>query len=61
MLNSQFKARRLTLYRMTVRLSLLVSTQVTKSSICLVTKKAGSLIGSGPTLTCPCSMYWTAC
>lgn len=32
------------------------STHVTKSSNVLLTKKAGSLITCGPTLTCPCSI-----
>ena len=45
---------------MTVLLSLDVSTHVTKSSICLVTKNAGSVTASGPTLTCPCSTNFAA-
>lgn len=36
------------------------STQVMKSSMFLVTRKAGSVTASGPTRTCPCSMYVTA-
>ena len=43
-------------YPSTARLTLLSSTQVTKSSMFLLTKKAGSFTTSVPTLTCPCSM-----
>lgn len=39
-----------------LRLILLESTQVTKSSIFLVTRNAGSVTTSVPTRTCPCSM-----
>jgi len=38
----------------------LVSTQVTKSSVCLVISIAGSVAGLVPTRTCPCSMVRTA-
>jgi hypothetical protein len=54
------RGRGLTLYFWTCRLSLEVSTQVTKSSMFLVTRNAGSVIVSGPTRTCPCSTYVTA-
>jgi len=50
------KSSNLSLYFCTVLLTLLLSTQVTKSSIPLVTKNAGSVTTFGPTRTCPCSM-----
>eukprot|EP00045_Choanoeca_perplexa_P001412 m.19552 g.19552 ORF g.19552 m.19552 type:complete len:95 (-) comp10924_c0_seq4:320-604(-) len=43
------------------RLILELSTQVTKSCMRLVTKKAGSVIVLGPTRTWPCSTIFTAC
>jgi len=48
------------LYDMMVLLSFDVSTHVTKSSICRVTRKAGSVTVSGPTRTWPCSINLTA-
>lgn len=49
------------LYFMIVLFLALVSTHVTKSSICLVMSMAGSVIGWGPTRMWPCSMVLTAC
>ncbi len=46
---------------MTVLFLELVSTQVTKSSMFLVTSNAGSVVGVGPTRICPCSIVLTAC
>jgi hypothetical protein len=48
------------LYFMMVLFLALVSTQVTKSSNCLVTSIAGSVTGDGPTRICPCSIVLTA-
>ena len=75
----EYSAQTSSLYLAIVRLSLEVSTQVTKSSMCLydagiyqaesrrtkgdvyrVTRNAGSVIVSGPALTCPCSINFTA-
>ena len=54
------KSSLMSLYSITCFLIFDVSVQVTKSSMFLVTRKAGSIITSGPTLTWPCSMYLTA-
>lgn len=48
---SRASKRTSSLYFMIVRFLALVSTQVTKSSICLVTSIVGSVIGEGPTRT----------
>jgi len=58
--HSRSKSSSSSLYLAIVRLSLEVSTQVTKSSMCRVTRNAGSVIVSGPTLTWPCSTNFTA-
>ena len=47
-------------YSITCFLIFDVSVQVTKSSMFLVTRKAGSVITSGPTRMWPCSMNLTA-
>ena len=53
---SKSKSSNLSLYFSIFLLILLESTQVIRSSIFRVTKNAGSVMTSGPALTCPCSM-----
>ena len=55
------KSSNLWRYLRMLRLILLESTQVTKSSMPLVTRKAGSVTTSVPTLTWPCSINLIAC
>ena len=58
--HSKSKSSNFSRYLKIFLLILLPSTQVTKSSILLVTKNAVSVIVSVPTLTCPCSMIVVA-
>lgn len=57
---SRSKSSNFSLYFKIFLLILLPSTQVTKSSILLVTRNAVSVIVSVPTLTCPCSIILVA-
>lgn len=57
---SKSKSSNFSLYCKILLLILLLSTQVTKSSIPLVTNNAVSVIVSVPTLTCPCSISFVA-
>jgi hypothetical protein len=59
-LHSRSKSSNFSRYRKMFLLILLPSTQVTKSSMLLVTRNAVSVIVSVPTLTCPCSMIVVA-
>ena len=58
--HSKSKSSSLSRYCKIFLLILLPSTQVTKSSIDLVTNRAVSVVVSVPTLTCPCSMSFVA-